>query len=927
MRHAKLSIFLLLVFLVAFLSIDCSSGKNPVELSPQIPEDFNAVSDTGRSVIGVYYAEINPDVGTFTIEPVDRESAYHFPLSSYFNVLTITGYGWTPNFWADIKLTHPYLGSGIDGFDARVIAILPANPGVSFNYPLSGANANNSVILEPDGYTKLFDWVGGSIPGSANPFKAYFKAETNRVWSSSGSTFETQRWQMNISGFGGPLVYYLLVDVSTNFPSPPQPVIDNAPEPVQIETVVGEGLKSTGGSAEIEVTLLDWQGNAGIGGVVVEAPDLFTGLEGLTYSNPGPGPDEYVYTGTISNERLAPEGDYNYLVGAWDQSSGIFLYDEFTAHVDLGITFNLEEVTPHWLDFHPEKIFIVGKYAYTAGGESGLHVFDITDKLDPTWLGDNREMADAQDIHVSGDYAYVAAGDEGLVIVDIDPPESMHVVHTVDTPGSARDVRVFGAYAYVADDTSGLQIINITSPESAYIFNSVDTPGNACGVSITITLYNKWAFIADQEEGLQIIDILDAATASIVKTVETPGISMSVVSTPSYAYVADWNSGLTIIDVKPIGDAYVVTNVAYLERAYDVAYSDGYAYVAYEKHMLVVDVDPPESAFYCKAVLTERLASGIDLSGDYAYVATRGRGMQIIDINPPDSAFIADKFNSINNAVSISGKGNNVCVADVHIGFHLVDVSVPEQADIIVTSGTDRTNEVVMSDFYAYTAKSTFLGSNFEVWDIDPPESTYRVGFITNEIPPAEGLDYADGYAYVAGTTGLYVIDIDRPDSPYIVQIVPTTYAWGVHVSGDFAYVTDLDEGLIIVEIVPPETSSRVKTVPSPDLARGVYAEGGYAYVAIEENGLAIFDVDPYSTAQLVKTVFTHGFSCGVYVSDGFAYVAAGEGGLQIVDIDPYNEAYIVDSISTPYKADDVYVADNYAYVADTHTLRIIRLW
>jgi hypothetical protein len=288
---------------------------------------------------------------------------YHFPLSQYYpNVLKIVGFGFTPNFWADIKLTHPYPGSGIKGYDPRVIAILPANPGVSFNYPTLNAIGNNSVVLEPDGYTKLFDNLGGSIAGNINPFKAYFKDQPNRVWSDAGTTSETQRWQMNLAGFGGPLQFKLVVDVSTNFPNPPTPVTDNAPEPVQITMQMDSDLPPDGGSAIIEVTLLDWQGQATIGGVAVESPFIFNGVVFLPYSRPGPYPNEYIYSGTISNSLLAPEGEYPLLVTSWNVDPNIFIYDEFPVMVQETIEFNPVDVTPPQLLFGAHDVFISGNY-------------------------------------------------------------------------------------------------------------------------------------------------------------------------------------------------------------------------------------------------------------------------------------------------------------------------------------------------------------------------------------------------------------------------------------------------------------------------------------------------------------------------------------------------------------------------------------
>ncbi len=333
MKHSRyLSIVLLLG--VVFILSACSGGTTPVEPDTEslnMPESSSAAMDN-RNVIAVYEAVVDPDAGTFEITHAERSSQYHFPVNdNYPNALQITDYGWTPNFWADIKLTHPYSRMGIEGWDPRVIGIIQAYPDVSFNYPVLDVVANNSVVLEQDGYTKLFDYLGFDTLGNANPFKAYFKDQPYRWWPSAGVIEETQRWEMDYVGFGGPFEYILVVDVTTNYPNPTQL---NSPEPAEIDATVESGLTAIGGSAEINATLLDWQGQASIGGVLVEAPDLFVDTVSLSYSSPGVNSDEYLYTGTITNSLLAPAGEYNILVAAWDQMRYIYMYNEFTVTVE-----------------------------------------------------------------------------------------------------------------------------------------------------------------------------------------------------------------------------------------------------------------------------------------------------------------------------------------------------------------------------------------------------------------------------------------------------------------------------------------------------------------------------------------------------------------------------------------------------------------
>jgi uncharacterized delta-60 repeat protein len=352
-----------------FLSISCSKARSPVEPGIAEQEDLIAVMEIpfNRTVYAVYDVVIDPIAKTFTVTPIDRSSQYHFPLTQlYPNVLTVTGYGFTPNFWADIKITHPLPNSGIDGFDPRVISILPANTGVRFIYPVLGVGGNNAVILEPDGYTKLFDELGGSMLGNVNPFKAYFKNVDYRRWFSGGTGYQsdTRRWEMDLNGFGGPMQFKLVVDVSTNYPSPPTPVTDNAPEPISIDAQIGRIIKSQEGIADVYVTLLDWQGYSTISSVKAECPELFDSVKELTYLGEGKNSYEYVYTTEITNEKLAPSGDYRILIAASDQTSGIFIYNEFLIMVR---------------DYLPDGNLIWAKRAGGTGNDYGMAIASLSD--------------------------------------------------------------------------------------------------------------------------------------------------------------------------------------------------------------------------------------------------------------------------------------------------------------------------------------------------------------------------------------------------------------------------------------------------------------------------------------------------------------------------------------------------------------------
>ncbi|MFH1514198.1 MAG: TIGR03790 family protein, partial [bacterium] len=370
---------------------------------PTSPTEFNDLPSTGsigarvnnsnREIIGAYIATINPLDGSIVIEPAERIGEYHFELSSsYPHVVSIIETGYDPShnndFYADIRLSHPFPNSGIDGFDPRIIAVLPANSvNNSVNFPSYDVLANYKVVREPDGYTKLFDkW---NLAGNTNPLMSYFKNEDHRRFSSTGNTSETIRWYLDLSGFTSGYQFYLVCDVSTGFPNPPTPVDDNAPEPVQVDVSITGELYANGGYANIEATIIDWQGTEYVT-VGIECPPLFDGITPFTLVGPGTDPDSYVYSGEIGNYKFAQPGDYFCLIHAFDGWSAKGTYKLATITVQGAVATVFDDVYFDFSILDVKEIHVTGNGFEDAQGSNQVWVDgETTGFTVSSWRFDN----------------------------------------------------------------------------------------------------------------------------------------------------------------------------------------------------------------------------------------------------------------------------------------------------------------------------------------------------------------------------------------------------------------------------------------------------------------------------------------------------------------------------------------------------------
>jgi hypothetical protein len=150
-------------------------------------------------------------------------------------------------------------------------------------------------------------------------------------------------------------------------------------------------------------------------------------------------------------------------------------------------------------------------------------------------------------------------------------------------------------------------------------------------------------------------------------------------------------------------------------------------------------------------------------------------------------------------------------------------------------------------------------------------------------------------------------------------------YAYGVAVSGNYAYVADGDRwtgsnfvgSLQVIDVRNPANPVRMGGYNTNGLARGVAVSGNYAYVADYNYGLWVIDVSKPANPMCVGGYETSGWASGVAVSGNYAYVADGGAGLRVVDVSNPTNPVHVGRYDTSGSALGVAVVGNYAYVAD----------
>ena len=85
--------------------------------------------------------------------------------------------------------------------------------------------------------------------------------------------------------------------------------------------------------------------------------------------------------------------------------------------------------------------------------------------------------------------------------------------------------------------------------------------------------------------------------------------------------------------------------------------------------------------------------------------------------------------------------------------------------------------------------------------------------------------------------------------------------------AGNYAYVTDANNGLVILNVSNPASLTLKGTYATADNSYGVAAAGNYAYLADGKNGLVIIGIDTVNNIRVNPTEKAAGFSALMAIS------------------------------------------------------------
>ena len=253
----------------------------------------------------------------------------------------------------------------------------------------------------------------------------------------------------------------------------------------------------------------------------------------------------------------------------------------------------------------------------------------------------------------------------------------------------------------------------------------------------------------------------------------------------------------------------------------DVAVQDHYAYCAAGYAGLdIIDISNASLPKKTGNYNTPGRATKVFVMGNYAYVADSREGLQVIDVSNPYSPTLAGYYNrEWWNAEAVYVKGKYAYVTSEFEGLDIIDISNP--------------------------SSPTPVGSYniYENWHYDGIQNVVGVAVSNNYAYITLERISSWGDKYPEYTGEMHIIDISVPSSPRFAGMYENlNIPMAIQVKGNFAYIGDGSEGLVVLDITDPANPNLVGNHDS----RGIYdlaIDGNYVYLARYSNGLRVLDI------------------------------------------------------------------------------------
>ncbi|OGC64212.1 hypothetical protein A3J33_01625 [candidate division WWE3 bacterium RIFCSPLOWO2_02_FULL_53_10] len=303
-------------------------------------------------------------------------------------------------------------------------------------------------------------------------------------------------------------------------------------------------------------------------------------------------------------------------------------------------------------------------------------------------------------------------------------------------------------------------------------------------------------------------------------------------------------------------------------------------------------------------------AQDIDVLDDYAYVTAMKNGSAgeffILSIADPINPQPLGEFEVGDHAFSVEISGNYAYLATAKSGSELIvvnvsDPSFPTLTRVVDVPNVTQANDISISGNYAYiVTQSSTSGPEVYVYDISSPSSPSLAGSfeVGNHV---YGIYVTGGRAYLANARSdkeLIVLDVSNPASPVELGSfnIPSVGANGqsVFYGGGVVHLTTRNNTgspaeYYLFEASDPSDIQLLGSLDTSGRTNGVESAPGFAILATEkaDQELMIVSTADPGSLQIDFSLDLGGSALGVALKDCFGYFTSADDNQEIKVVAP----------------------------------------
>jgi hypothetical protein len=357
----------------------------------------------------------------------------------------------------------------------------------------------------------------------------------------------------------------------------------------------------------------------------------------------------------------------------------------------------------------------------------------------------------------------------------------------------------------------------------------------------------------------------------------------------------------------------------------DIRVRGDYAYCSCVNGVMIFNISHDSTINFVSKLYLGGKGNGIEISGNYAYIADGICGLRILNISNPDNPILLGTCATGGSAVDICISGIYAYIADAVNGLIIIDISNPINPQIlgIVNYNYYASKIVKVRNNIAYlnTSHRNTSGTILRFVDVADPLNPITIG----EYNPGYFGEISDiavegNYAFlVEGYDRLRILNISNPANPITIGSCQAYCGRDIFLSESYAYIGCTNNtGLRIVDISDPVNPMPIVRYSTGGDARYVFVTGNYAFLlsGLDYNSsLKNINISNPLNPSLKSQYKLPSSINNMYISDTLAYLASATGLMVINIADPSNLSVLADYYTGMTFESDICVSGNYAYL------------